>query len=182
MVYFFSSTLHFTSLYFALFPFTDILSTNMIITFQRTKMERFLSYQLSNRCKCACVFFIFTQLKNLSIFRRAGILTFINISYLELCKYEKSACAFASITELIAQKACTLWGNVHSCTKLFNMLNIRGWWHEWRKSHNTTPHTWGISWRQQSHVTLSSADSSSVRRALRNNDGNNNEVIWNLHI
>ena len=126
--------------------------------------------------------FAFTQLKNLVIFRRARILTFVNISHLELCKYEKNAHTFASITELIAQKARTLWGNVHSCTKLFNMLNIRRWWHEWRKSQNTTPHTWGISLRQQAGVTLSSADSSSVRRALRNNDGNNIEVIWNLHI
>ena len=55
-VFFFFSSLHFTSLYFALFLLTDIFSTNMIIIFQRTKMERFLSYQLSNRCKCACVF------------------------------------------------------------------------------------------------------------------------------
>ena len=175
-------SLHFTSLYFALFPLTDIFSTNIIIIFQTTKMERFLSYQLSNRCKRACVFFVFTQLKNPFIFRRARILTFVNISHLELCKYQKNAGAFKSITELIAQKARTLWGNVHSRTKLFNMLNIPRWCHEWRKSQNSTPRTWGISWRQQSRVTLSSADSSSVRRALRNNDGNSNEVIWNLHI
>ena len=68
-------------------------------------------------------------------------------------------------TELIAQKAFTLWGNVHSCTKLFNVLNIRSWWHEWWKSQNTTPHTLGISLCQQSRVMLSSADSSSVPQA-----------------
>ena len=126
----------------------------------------FLSYQRSNRCKCECAFFICTQLKNLFIFRPARILTFANISHLELCKYQKNARAFTSITELIAQKARTLWGNVHSCTKLFNMLNTRRWWHEWRKSQNTTPHTWRISLRQESRVTLTSADSSSVRRPL----------------
>ena len=108
MVYFFLSSLHFTSLYFALFPFTDIFSTNMIIIFQKTNKERFLSYQLSNRRKRACVFFVFTQLKDLFIFRRAWNLTFANISHLELCKYQKNARAFASINELIAQKARTL--------------------------------------------------------------------------
>ena len=67
-------------------------------------------------------FFVFTQLGNLFIFRRARILTFVNISHLKLCKYQKNALAFASITELRAQKARTLWGNLHLCTKLFNML------------------------------------------------------------
>ena len=75
--------------------------------------------------------------------------------------------AFALIPELIAQNARTLWVNVHSCTKLFNMLNILSSWHAWQKSQNMTPHTWGNSLRQQPRVTLSSADSSSVRRALR---------------
>ena len=48
--------------------------------------------------------------------------------FLSCVNTEKNACASASITELKAQKARTLWGNVHSCTKLFNMLNIRRWW------------------------------------------------------
>ena len=81
-------------------------------------------------------------------------------------KHGKDACAFALIPELIAQNARTLWVNVHSCTKLFNMLNILSSWHAWQKSQNMTPHTWGNSLRQQPRVTLSSADSPSVRRAL----------------
>ena len=80
-------------------------------------------------------------------------------------KHGKDACAFALIPELIAQNARTLWVNVHSCTKLFNMLNILSSWHAWQKSQNMTPHTWGNSLRQQPRVTLSSADSSSVRGA-----------------
>ena len=38
------------------------------------------------------------------------------------------ACVFA-YCKLIALHARTLGGNVHSCTKLFNMLNIRRRWH-----------------------------------------------------
>ena len=49
---------------------------------------------------------------------------------------------------------------------LFNMLNILSYQLAWRKSQKRSPHTWGNSLRQQSLVPLSSADSSSVRRAL----------------
>ena len=57
------------------------------------------------------------------------------------------------------------WGKVHSCPKLFNMLNIRRKWHARRNSHKTAPHTWEICLRQLARVKFCSADSSSVRRA-----------------
>ena len=80
------------------------------------------------------------------------------------------ACVLVSFAKAIAFHARTLGGNVHSCTKLFNMLNIRRSWHARRKSLKTAPHTGGTSLRQLSRVTISSADSSSVRWALREDD------------
>ena len=50
------------------------------------------------------------------------------------------------------------------------MLNVRRSWHARRKSLKTAPHTGGTSLRQLSRVTISSADSSSVRLALREDD------------
>ena len=65
-----------------------------------------------------------------------------------------------SSAELIAQNARTLWGNIHSCKKLFNMLNKLRRWHEWPKSQKTAPHTWGNSsdkfhgWRSAQLIAL----------------------------
>ena len=68
------------------------------------------------------------------------------ISYqLAMCRHVslalQHACIFLSFSELIALHAPTLGGNVHSCTKLFNMLNIWRRWHAWRNALETTPHT-----------------------------------------
>jgi hypothetical protein len=60
---------------------------------------------------------------------------------------------FASYCKLIALHARTLGGNVHSCTKLFNMLNIRPRCHAWIIALKTPPHT-GTCLRQQSRVKL----------------------------
>ena len=50
---------------------------------------------------------------------------------------------FASYSKLIALHARTLGGNVHSCTKLFNMLNIRRRCHAWTIALKTPTHTRG---------------------------------------
>ena len=65
-----------------------------------------------------------------------------------------------------SDRARTLWVIVYLWRKLFNVLNILSYQLAWRKSQKRSPHTWGNSLRQQSLVPLSSADSSSVRRAL----------------
>ena len=64
---------------------------------------------------------------------------------LSCANIKKNACALASITELIAQKARTLWRNVHSCTKLFNMLNIRRWW--WHRAVEKSAYANSNEWR-----------------------------------
>ena len=66
----------------------------------------------------------------------------------------------------IAFHVRTPGGNVHSCRKLFNMLNIERRWHVCRKALKTRPKTRGTFLRQQSRVKLCSADSCNVRRAL----------------
>ena len=89
------------------------------------------------------------------------------LTRLMIIKYSTHVCVFVSFPELIALHPRTLGGNVYLYTKLFNMmLNIWRRWHACRNALKTTPHTGGTCLRQLSRVTLSSADSSSVRQAL----------------
>jgi hypothetical protein len=70
------------------------------------------------------------------------------------------------VVRLTFQPAAQVWIYTQSnIKKLFIMLNIGCRSHTWLKSLKTPPHTEGTCLRQQSRVTLSSADSSSVRRA-----------------
>ena len=62
------------------------------------------------------------------------------------------ACILLSFPELIALHARTLGGHDHSCTKLFNMLNIWRRWHAWRNALETTPHTGVFSLRNRSRM------------------------------